>query len=213
MYLREMGTVPLLTREGEVAIAKRIEQGKLAVIKSISRTPQGDAGSHRDGRAAPPRRTDRARAGGLQRGRDHRREDRGAPARVPEAGRQGQGCSSTSSRSSRRSSATVAQGREAEVPPRPVEDPAARRWSSRGSIRKIEFTEIVKRRLIDGMKSAVEDIQARQREIRLIDQQLEPKGKQEGARGGKEDPPQAEGRAPQGNPRAWRRSSSSPSRS
>ena len=39
MYLREMGTVPLLTREGEVEIAKRIEKGKLAVIKSISRTP------------------------------------------------------------------------------------------------------------------------------------------------------------------------------
>src|SRR5512144_2610275 len=39
MYLREMVTVPLLTREGEVAIAKRIERGKLAVIKSISRTP------------------------------------------------------------------------------------------------------------------------------------------------------------------------------
>src|SRR6187431_2775395 len=40
MYLREMGTMPLLTREGEVAIAKRIEQGKLAVIKTISRTPK-----------------------------------------------------------------------------------------------------------------------------------------------------------------------------
>src|ERR687893_2065448 len=39
MYLREMGTVPLLTSEGEVAIAKRIERGKLAVIKSISRMP------------------------------------------------------------------------------------------------------------------------------------------------------------------------------
>jgi RNA polymerase primary sigma factor len=39
MYLREMGTVPLLTREGEVSIAKRIEQGKLSVIKSISRMP------------------------------------------------------------------------------------------------------------------------------------------------------------------------------
>src|ERR1041384_2744856 len=39
MYLREMGTVPLLTREGAGAIAKRIERGKLAVIKSISRTP------------------------------------------------------------------------------------------------------------------------------------------------------------------------------
>ena len=31
MYLREMGTVPLLTREGEVAIAKRIERGQLLV--------------------------------------------------------------------------------------------------------------------------------------------------------------------------------------
>ncbi len=31
MYLREMGTVPLLTREGEVEIARRIERGKLAI--------------------------------------------------------------------------------------------------------------------------------------------------------------------------------------
>src|SRR5436309_13491593 len=39
MYLRQMGTGPLRTREGEVEIARRIERGKLAVIKSISRTP------------------------------------------------------------------------------------------------------------------------------------------------------------------------------
>ncbi|MGA8231098.1 MAG: RNA polymerase sigma factor RpoD [Candidatus Acidiferrales bacterium] len=39
MYLREMGTVPLLTREGEVAIAKRIERGQLLVFKTISRAP------------------------------------------------------------------------------------------------------------------------------------------------------------------------------
>ena len=39
MYLREMGTVPLLTREGEVAIAKRIERGKLTIIKAVSRMP------------------------------------------------------------------------------------------------------------------------------------------------------------------------------
>ena len=52
MYLREMGTVPLLTREGEVEIAKRIERGKLAVIKSISRTPTVAAQGHRDGRPA-----------------------------------------------------------------------------------------------------------------------------------------------------------------
>ena len=39
MYLREMRTVPLLTREGEIQIAKRIERGKLSIIKVISRTP------------------------------------------------------------------------------------------------------------------------------------------------------------------------------
>jgi len=39
MYLREMGTVPLLTREGEVEIAKRIESGKKAVMRTVSRTP------------------------------------------------------------------------------------------------------------------------------------------------------------------------------
>jgi len=39
MYLREMGTVPLLTREGEVAIAKRIERGQNLVLKTISRSP------------------------------------------------------------------------------------------------------------------------------------------------------------------------------
>src|SRR5439155_21133620 len=39
MYLREMGTVPLLTREGEVEMAKRIERGQLRVLKAISRSP------------------------------------------------------------------------------------------------------------------------------------------------------------------------------
>jgi RNA polymerase primary sigma factor len=38
MYLREMGTVPLLTREGEVEIAKRIERGQLRVLKALSRS-------------------------------------------------------------------------------------------------------------------------------------------------------------------------------
>jgi RNA polymerase primary sigma factor len=39
LYLREMGTVPLLTREGEVEIARRIERGQNAVLKSLSRAP------------------------------------------------------------------------------------------------------------------------------------------------------------------------------
>src|SRR3989454_7109872 len=39
LYLREMGVVPLLTREGEVAIAKRIERGQLKTRKAIGRSP------------------------------------------------------------------------------------------------------------------------------------------------------------------------------
>jgi len=39
LYLREMSVVPLLTREGEVAIAKRIERGQLRTQKAIARSP------------------------------------------------------------------------------------------------------------------------------------------------------------------------------
>ena len=39
LYLREMGVVPLLTREGEVSIAKRIERGQIKTKKAITRSP------------------------------------------------------------------------------------------------------------------------------------------------------------------------------
>src|SRR5713226_305199 len=39
MYLREMGSVPLLTRDGEIELAKRIERGQAAVRKALSRSP------------------------------------------------------------------------------------------------------------------------------------------------------------------------------
>ncbi len=39
MYLREMGTVPLLTREGEIQLAMRIERGQKAVNRALSRSP------------------------------------------------------------------------------------------------------------------------------------------------------------------------------
>jgi len=38
VYLREMGSVPLLTREGEVDLARRMERGKLKMQKAISRS-------------------------------------------------------------------------------------------------------------------------------------------------------------------------------
>ena len=39
IYLRDMGAVPLLTREGEVDIARRIERGQLRTLKALSRSP------------------------------------------------------------------------------------------------------------------------------------------------------------------------------
>jgi RNA polymerase primary sigma factor len=39
MYMREMGTVELLTREGEIEIAKRIEEGLKHMVMAISACP------------------------------------------------------------------------------------------------------------------------------------------------------------------------------
>ncbi|HEX8088312.1 MAG TPA: sigma-70 family RNA polymerase sigma factor, partial [Blastocatellia bacterium] len=39
LYLREMAVVPLLTRDGEVSIARRIERGRMRTLKAISRSP------------------------------------------------------------------------------------------------------------------------------------------------------------------------------
>ena len=39
MYLREMGSVELLSREGEIAIAKRIEAGREAMIAGLCESP------------------------------------------------------------------------------------------------------------------------------------------------------------------------------
>jgi RNA polymerase primary sigma factor len=175
MYLREMGTVPLLTREGEVAIAKRIEQGKLAVIKSISRTP---------------RITQEVLEMGEQLKRGERtvrelvvfNEEEITDEKI--AARQRQLLKQTDAVRLALDAVKKLEAKYAEVPKADKKKYRKAKWKIGRSrvelsrtIRKIEFTEMVKRRLIDGMKSAVEDIQARQREIRLIDQRLEPKGK------------------------------------
>ena len=46
MYLREMGSVELLSREGEIAIAKRIEAGREAMIAGPVRKPADVPGRH-----------------------------------------------------------------------------------------------------------------------------------------------------------------------
>jgi RNA polymerase primary sigma factor len=175
MYLREMGTVPLLTREGEVAIAKRIEQGKLAVIKSISRTPKVTHEVIEMGEQ-------------LKRGERTVRElvifneeeftDEKILARQREFLRQ------VDKVRVQLDVVTKLEDKFGDVPKAEKKKYRRARWKILRArvelsrlIRKIEFTEMVKRRLIDGMKHAVEDIQARQRDIRHIDQKLEPKGR------------------------------------
>ena len=175
MYLREMGTVPLLTREGEVAIAKRIERGKLAVIKSISRTPKVTHEVIEMGEQ-------------LKRGERTVRElvifneEEITDEKI--AAKQREFLKQVDKVRLQLDAVAKLETKFGDVPKAEKKKYRRARWKIlRGHvelsrlIRKIEFTEMVKRRLIDGMKSSVEDIQARQREIRLIDQRLEPKGK------------------------------------
>jgi RNA polymerase primary sigma factor len=175
MYLREMGTVPLLTREGEVAIAKRIEQGKLAVIKSISRTPKITQEVIEMGEQ-------------LRRGERTVRElvvfneEEITDEKI--AARQREFLKQIDRVKAALEVVAKLELKYADIPKSEKRKYRRGRWKvlrarvdlSR-SIRRIEFTEMVKRRLIDGMKSSVEDVQAKQREVRIIDQKLESKSK------------------------------------
>ena len=84
MYLREMGTVPLLTREGEVEIAKRIERGPDARAQGDFALADRDPRDCGAGRRPEARRAQRKRSGDLRRGRAHRRG--GADAREGHGG-------------------------------------------------------------------------------------------------------------------------------
>src|SRR5919197_766492 len=179
MYLREMGTVPLLTREGEVEIARRIERGKLAVIKSISRTPlvakkvielgdQLHTGERtirelvifNDEEITDERIEERRRQ--VQKQIDAVRKARAASEKLEEKlADTPKGATARDRRKYRRA-----------------------RWAAMRArvelsqhIRKIEFTETVKRRLIEEMKDAVESVRGIQREVEAFDRQLNPKNK------------------------------------
>src|SRR3954447_19899103 len=170
MYLREMGTVPLLTREGEVEIARRIERGKLAVIKSISRTPlisrkviglgdQLHTGERtirelvifNDEEITDERIQERSRQ--VQKQIDAVRKSRAISEKLEEKLRETpKGATSRDRRKYRKC-----------------------RWAAMRArvelstyIRRIEFTESIKRRLIEDMKDAVDGVQRVQREIESL---------------------------------------------
>src|SRR5687767_11688755 len=179
MYLREMGTVPLLTREGEVEIARRIERGKLAVIKSISRTPlvakkvillgdqlrSGDRTIRElvifnDEEITDERIQERSKQ--VQRQIEAVRKAREVSEKVFEKlADTAKGTTTREKRKYRKARWTAMR--------------ALVELSQR--IREIEFTEAVKRRLIDEMKTAVEEVKSVQREIESIERLLNPKNR------------------------------------
>jgi RNA polymerase primary sigma factor len=178
MYLREMGTVPLLTREGEVAIAKRIERGKLAVIKSISRTPTiakrilviGDQ-LH-----AGERTIRELVIFSDEEITDEVIEDRKVEvlAQIAEV------------QKARVNYVKLAEKLEDVLKKDKKKYRRARVRSLRAridvsrAIRRIEFTETMKRRLIDEVKDAVDAVVRVQRDADVLDRQINPKIKAKG---------------------------------
>src|SRR5438876_3848211 len=179
MYLREMGTVPLLTREGEVEIARRIERGKLAVIKSISRTPliskkvielgdQLHTGERtirelvifNDEEITDERIIERSKQ--VQKQIDAVRKARQNYEKLDEKLQETSRGTTTREKRKYRRHRWAAMRALIEVS---------------NAIRKIEFTEAVKRRLIDEMKDAVESVRVVQREVDGTERLLNPKNK------------------------------------
>ena len=173
MYLREMGTVPLLTREGEVEIAKRIERGKLSILKAISRTPTIAKAVIRMGEH-------------LQNGERTIRElvifhdDEVTEARIDRRAREVM----AQIESVRKCRLDVIR-REKRVGTIPKREKKRYRRNYRNLlrvqvrlsrlIRGINFREPVKQRLINGVKEITEGVQRIQREFEHLDRQVKAK--------------------------------------
>ncbi len=175
MYLREMGTVPLLTREGEVEIARRIERGKLSVIKSISRMPAITKAVIRMGDALKAgERTIRE----LVIFNDEEITDDRIEARAQQFLKQVEAV--------RKSRLNVEKLDEKLEPIAKSDKRKYRRarWKLMRAqvetsrfIRLIEFTEPVKRRLVEEVKEIVERVSKMQREVENIKKNLTAKNR------------------------------------
>ena len=171
MYLREMGTVPLLTRDGEVEIARRIERGRLAVLKILSRTPSvaraiiafGD--ELKDGDRTPRELVvvqDEAPQGTEAGDRGQQLLDRIDAIRVAQL------------------DAGEHQAEFDRVPKRERQRyRACRRRALRARvrvarlIRGMEFTEPVKQRWVDGLRASAEAVQRAQCDLAALDRHLD----------------------------------------
>jgi RNA polymerase primary sigma factor len=180
-YLREIRTVPLLTREAEGDIGRRIERGKRAVITSISRTPLiarkvialGDQ-LHSGGRTirelvifnhgAITDEQLQERSKQVQREIDAVRKARAVSETLDETLR------TTPKGATTKDKRTYCRARWAAM---------RARVEVSNDIRKIPFTEAVKRRLVDEMKHAVDSVQHVQREIDMVERQLNPTSKKQ----------------------------------
>ena len=177
MYLREMGTVPLLTREGEVEIARRIERGKLSVIKSISRTPTV---LKRVIQLGEDLKNDQRTIRELVTFSDDELTEDKLEDRKREVLRQIEVV---------KKARVAVQKAEEKLEPIPKKDKKKYRkyrWKMLRAradlskrIREIEFTEAVKRRLIEEIKEQVEAVQRVQREVDGVDRILNPKLKKQ----------------------------------
>jgi RNA polymerase primary sigma factor len=173
MYLREMGTVPLLTREGEVAIAKRIERGKLAVIKSISRTPTIAKRILIMG--------DQLRAGDrtireLVIFSDEEITDEVIQERAAEVLGQIEQVRKARLNYGKALEKVALTPKKDKRKFRRVRFRALRAWIDVSRrIREIEFTETIKRRLVEEVKDSVDAVQRVQRELDGVDRLLNPK--------------------------------------
>ena len=170
MYLREMGTVPLLTREGEVAIAKRIEHGKRSVVRAMSRAPavaelivqlgkQLQSGDHSVRDLVVLQEDDLSEDRVAGRARDLLQQ----VDAVAEAQRQSRESQEALDKASKRNKRRYRQLRWRAL--------RARVRLSR-CIRRIEFTDPVRRRLVDCIKAGGESAQ-RPREIDRADRPLQ----------------------------------------
>ena len=175
MYLREMGTVPLLTREGEVEIAKRIERGKLSVIKSISRTPTIANKVIELG--------DKLRAGERTIRELVIFSEEEITEEILEDRTQSVLRQVDAVRKARQVHKKLVEKLET-VPKKDRRKHRRARWKASRArvavsrfIRQIEFTESVKRRMVEELKDQVEQVQKLQREGESIERQLEQKSR------------------------------------